>query len=109
MGIEAPSAFGGANSTFFTSILAIEELSKVDGNIGLFVDLQNTLMIPLCLKYGSDYVKDTYIKQLTANTVFFKNAFLYENIKSCNIYAIYFLYYFIFEYCILIFFKLANF
>ena len=69
MGIEAPTIYNGAGSTFFTSIIAIEELSKVDGNIGLFVDLQNTLMIPLCLKYGSDYIKENYIKKLTTETV----------------------------------------
>jgi alkylation response protein AidB-like acyl-CoA dehydrogenase len=69
MGIEAPSIYNGANSTFFTSILAIEELSKVDGNIGLLVDLQNTIMMPLLLNYGSDYIKETYVPKFTSETV----------------------------------------
>lgn len=70
MGIEAPAEYNGANSTFFTSILAIEELSKVDSSIGLLVDLQNTLMIPLILQNGSDYVKKTYLPRFTTDTVF---------------------------------------
>jgi short/branched chain acyl-CoA dehydrogenase len=69
MGIEAPAKYNGANSTFFTSILAIEELSKVDGSVSLMCDLQNTLMIPLILQHGSEYLKDTYLPKLTTSMV----------------------------------------
>ncbi len=30
MGIETPEEFGGAGASFFTAILAVEELSRVD-------------------------------------------------------------------------------
>ncbi len=43
MGIEIPDEMGGAGSTFFTSILVVEELSRVDPAVGTLVDVQNTL------------------------------------------------------------------
>jgi alkylation response protein AidB-like acyl-CoA dehydrogenase len=44
MGIETPEEYGGAGANFFTSILAVEELSRVDASVGVFVDVQNTLV-----------------------------------------------------------------
>src|SRR3954470_12976307 len=38
MGIETPDQFGGAGASFFTAILAVEELSRVDASVGVFVD-----------------------------------------------------------------------
>src|SRR4030095_16174863 len=37
-GIETPEEYGGAGSPFFTAILAVEELSRVDASVGVFVD-----------------------------------------------------------------------
>ena len=45
MAIEIPEVYGGAGATFFHSILAVEALSRVDPSVGVFVDVQNTLMI----------------------------------------------------------------
>src|SRR5688500_1224824 len=44
MGIEIPEEYGGAGGSFFMSCLAIEELSRVDGAVGVMVDVQNTLV-----------------------------------------------------------------
>src|SRR4051794_4786000 len=41
MGIETPEEFGGAGTSFFNAILAVEELSRVDASVGVFVDVQN--------------------------------------------------------------------
>ncbi|HJZ80048.1 MAG TPA: acyl-CoA dehydrogenase family protein, partial [Pyrinomonadaceae bacterium] len=38
MGIETPEEFGGAGGSFFQAILAVEELSRVDASVGVFVD-----------------------------------------------------------------------
>jgi alkylation response protein AidB-like acyl-CoA dehydrogenase len=35
MGIETPEEFGGAGANFFTAILAVEELSRVDASVGV--------------------------------------------------------------------------
>ena len=39
MGIEVPEAHGGASGRFFHSVLAVEELSRVDPSIGVLVDV----------------------------------------------------------------------
>src|SRR4029077_17449522 len=37
MGIEVPEEYGGQGGTFFTAILAVEELSRVDASAGVIV------------------------------------------------------------------------
>jgi short-chain 2-methylacyl-CoA dehydrogenase len=69
MGIEIPEAFGGAGGTFFHSVLAVEEFSRVDPSVGVLVDVQNTLVINALLRWGSDGVKQKYLPKLAANTV----------------------------------------
>ncbi len=69
MGIEVPEDMGGAGSTFFTSILVVEELSRVDPSIGVLVDVQNTLFINAILRWGSEAQKEHYLPLLATNTV----------------------------------------
>src|SRR6202158_3415884 len=38
MGIEIPEQYGGGGGKFFEAILAVEELSGVDGSAGVFGD-----------------------------------------------------------------------
>src|SRR6187549_2749865 len=54
MGIEIPDAYGGSGGTFFHSVLAVEELSRVDPSIGVLVDVQNTLVINAFAKWGNE-------------------------------------------------------
>ena len=69
MAIEIPERHGGTDSTFFTSILVVEELSRVDPAVGVLVDVQNTLVINALLRWGSDHINDTYLPRLAADTV----------------------------------------
>jgi alkylation response protein AidB-like acyl-CoA dehydrogenase len=69
MAIEIPEKFGGTDSTFFTSILVVEELSRVDPAVGVLVDVQNTLVINALLRWGSDFIKETYLPKLASDTV----------------------------------------
>ena len=69
MGIEIPEAYGGAGGTFFHSVLAVEELSRVDPSIGVFVDVQNTLVINAFAKWGNDEIKRRYLTRLAADSV----------------------------------------
>jgi alkylation response protein AidB-like acyl-CoA dehydrogenase len=69
MGIEIPEAMGGAGSTFFTSILVVEELSRVDPAVGVLVDVQNTLFINALLRWGSESLKERFFPRLAADTV----------------------------------------
>ncbi len=43
MGIDVPEEYGGQGGNFFLSILAIEELARVDPSAAVIVDVQNTL------------------------------------------------------------------
>ena len=69
MGVEIPELNGGAGSSFFTSILVIEELSRVDPAVGVLVDVQNTLINNCILRYASDDVKRQYLPSLASDTV----------------------------------------
>ena len=69
MGIEIPEAFGGSGGTFFHSVLAVEELSRVDPSVGVLVDVQNTLVINAVLRWGNDDIKRRYLPKLAAGTV----------------------------------------
>jgi alkylation response protein AidB-like acyl-CoA dehydrogenase len=69
MAIEIPEAYGGAGASFFHSVLAVEEFSRVDPSIGVLVDVQNTLVVNAFLRWGNDDLKRRYLPKLAASTV----------------------------------------
>lgn len=69
MGIEIPESFGGAGGRFFHAVLAVEELSRVDPSVGVFVDVQNTLVINALLRWANDNVKRRYLPRLATSWV----------------------------------------
>jgi alkylation response protein AidB-like acyl-CoA dehydrogenase len=69
MGIETPEEFGGAGASFFNAILAVEELSRVDASVGVFVDVQNTLVNNALISWGSAEQKQKYLPQLASERV----------------------------------------
>jgi alkylation response protein AidB-like acyl-CoA dehydrogenase len=69
MGIETPEEFGGAGGSFFQAILAVEELSRVDASVGVFVDVQNTLVNNALLRWGNPEQKQKYLSQLASEKV----------------------------------------
>jgi alkylation response protein AidB-like acyl-CoA dehydrogenase len=69
MGIETPDKWGGAASSFFTSVLVVEELSRVDPSVGVLVDVQNTLVNNCLLRYGSEDLKSRYLPRLATEAV----------------------------------------
>ncbi len=69
MGIEIPESFGGSGGGFFHSVLAVEELSRVDPSVGVLVDVQNTLVINAFLRWGNDDLKRRYLPALASGTV----------------------------------------
>jgi alkylation response protein AidB-like acyl-CoA dehydrogenase len=64
MSIEIPEQYGGAGSTFFNSILAIEALAMVDPSVSVMVDVQNTLVVNALLRWGNDAQKEKYLTML---------------------------------------------
>jgi alkylation response protein AidB-like acyl-CoA dehydrogenase len=69
MAIEIPEVHGGAGATFFHSILAVETLSRVDPSVGVFVDVQNTLMINALQRWGSEEQQTRYFPQLATHAI----------------------------------------
>src|ERR671917_2673533 len=69
MGVETPDEFGGAGANFFTAILAVEELSRVDASVGVFVDVQNTLVNNAFIRWATPEQKKNYLTKLAADTV----------------------------------------
>ena len=69
MGIEIPEKHGGAETSFFMSILAIEAMSTVDPSVGVMVDVQNTLVNNAFMRWGSDSLKDKYLPQLCSEKI----------------------------------------
>jgi len=69
MGIETPEEYGGAGANFFTAILAVEELSRVDPSVGVLVDVQNTLVNNALLRWGNEEQKKKYLQQLSSARV----------------------------------------
>jgi short/branched chain acyl-CoA dehydrogenase len=69
MGIEIPEAFGGAASTFFMSVLVVEELARVDASIAVLVDVQNTLFNNALLRWGTEAQKAKYFPKLSTQWV----------------------------------------
>ncbi|XP_034940532.1 short/branched chain specific acyl-CoA dehydrogenase, mitochondrial [Chelonus insularis] len=64
MGLEIPADYGGSNANFMSTILTVEELSKVDGSVGALVDIHNTLVNSLIIKVGSEEQKAKYLPKL---------------------------------------------
>ena len=69
MGIEIPVEYGGVGGSFFSSILAVEEISAVDPAIGVLVDVQNTLTVNAVLRWGNEAQKQHYLPRMATDTV----------------------------------------
>ncbi len=69
MGIEVPEEYQGGGGSFFMSIVAIEQISRVDASVGVFMDVQNTLVNNAFLNWGSDEVKKKFLPQLATEKV----------------------------------------
>ncbi|MGH7543362.1 MAG: acyl-CoA dehydrogenase [Gemmatimonadota bacterium] len=69
MGIEIPEEHGGSGGSFFLACLAVEELSRVDPSVGVFVDVQNTLFNNCLLRWGTPEQVARYGPRMAADTV----------------------------------------
>ena len=69
MAIEIPEEYGGVGGHFFLSVVAVEELSRVDPSVGVLVDVQNTLSINAFVRWGSDDLKQRFLPKMATDTV----------------------------------------
>jgi alkylation response protein AidB-like acyl-CoA dehydrogenase len=69
MGVEIPSEQGGAGSSFFNAVLAVQALARVDPSVAVLVDVQNTLVENALLRWGSSEQKARYCPKLASEWV----------------------------------------
>jgi butyryl-CoA dehydrogenase/short/branched chain acyl-CoA dehydrogenase len=69
MAVDVEEEFGGQAGTFFQSILAVEELAKVDPSASVIVDVQNTLVNRAIGQWGTQEQKQGLLNRLSLNTV----------------------------------------
>ncbi|KAI0289565.1 acyl-CoA oxidase [Russula brevipes] len=64
MCIETSAEHGGAESSFTSAIIAIEELAKVDPSVSVLCDVHNTLVNTVVRKYGTPEQQEKWLPQL---------------------------------------------
>lgn len=69
LGIDVPEEYGGAGGTFFQSILAVEEISRADAAVGVWVDVQNTLFNNALIQLGTPEQKERWLRRSATDTV----------------------------------------
>jgi len=69
MGIQIAPEYGGAGANFFSAILVIEELAKVDPSVSVFCDVQNTLVLDMFHRFANQELQQKYLPRLSNNLV----------------------------------------
>jgi alkylation response protein AidB-like acyl-CoA dehydrogenase len=64
LGVIFPEGYGGAGLGYIEYVIAIEELSRVDGSVGIIVAAHNSLCSNHIYKFGSDEQKKKYLAPL---------------------------------------------
>jgi alkylation response protein AidB-like acyl-CoA dehydrogenase len=68
MSIEIPSEYGGQNGNLFKTVVAIEELSRIDPAVAVFVDVQNTLVVSAFNRWGTPEQKKRCLPLMARET-----------------------------------------
>jgi alkylation response protein AidB-like acyl-CoA dehydrogenase len=64
LGIMVPEEYGGAGLDAVSYVLALKEIAKADASIAIPISVQNSLVDWIFLHYGSDLLKEKYLKHL---------------------------------------------
>lgn len=65
-GMTIPEAWGGAETDYVSFALAIEEIAAGDGACSTILSVNNSVVCGPLLKFGSDFLKQTYLKPLAS-------------------------------------------
>lgn len=66
LGCMVPEEWGGAGLDAISYALAIKEIAKADAGVAIPVSVQNSLVDWIFLHYGSDLLKEKYLKPLAS-------------------------------------------
>lgn len=69
MSVEIDAKYDGTHASFFSSIIVVEELAKVDASVSVLCDIQNTLINKLLTNYGTEEQKEFYLPKLATSMV----------------------------------------
>jgi alkylation response protein AidB-like acyl-CoA dehydrogenase len=69
MAIEAPMELGGAGASFFSAVLAVEEIARVDPAVAVIVDVQNTLAVNALLRWATPDQQRMWLPRMAQQTV----------------------------------------
>jgi alkylation response protein AidB-like acyl-CoA dehydrogenase len=64
LGVIFPEEYGGAGLGYIEYVIAIEELSRIDGSVGIIVAAHNSLCCNHIFKFGSETQKQKYLVPL---------------------------------------------
>ena len=66
MGIVIPEELGGAGAGNLEYVMALEEISRADAGVGVIMSVNNSLVCDPLHNFGSDHIKDSYLKKLAS-------------------------------------------
>src|SRR5690242_8961171 len=66
MGVIFPEALGGAGMGYVEYVLAVEELSRVDGSVGIIVASHNSLCTNHIMLAGNDEQRERWVTKLAS-------------------------------------------
>lgn len=69
MAVDIDTKYGGTGASFFSFVLVVEELAKVDASVALICDIQNTVINGLIRKHGTEEQKATYLTRLATENI----------------------------------------
>ena len=64
MGIAIPEEWGGTGAGHLGYLLALEEISRADASVGVIMSVNNSLACEPIYRYGSEGLKEKYLKRL---------------------------------------------
>lgn len=66
MGMMVAPEWGGAGMDTISYVCAMEEISKIDASVGVIMSVNNSLVCFGIEKWGSDFIKEKYLKPLAS-------------------------------------------
>jgi isovaleryl-CoA dehydrogenase len=66
LGITVPERWGGSNLGYLAHIIAMEEISRASGSVGLSYGAHSNLCVNQLRRHGSDAQRDRYLPQLVS-------------------------------------------
>lgn len=69
MGVDVDPKYGGTGSTFFTAMLVVEELARVDPSVSVLCDVQNTIVSQILLQFANEEQRAKYLPKLCKSSV----------------------------------------